>query len=134
MKWIRAAAALVLLGLTPVLAAQTAVAVLCVEAISDKPPTIGSPGLFYNPAALAFRLDRGEKTPWPHQPGLKITTLDPAAKHLIEVLDGKKRLQSFRFQFSEFQNKPLCLWYDAYGGVQLEPISRTLSCGCKAKP
>jgi hypothetical protein len=60
-----------------------------------------------------FRIDNGNKTPWPQKMGLKIEGLELAEKHLVVVYSGGKPIQSFRFRFTDYKETELCLLFEA---------------------
>jgi len=78
---------------------------------------------------LMFRIDNGNKTPWPQKPGLKIEGLSLEEKHLVVVYSGGKAIQSFRFRFTDYKEAGLCLLFDGYGGPDLRQMAKW--CGCK---
>jgi hypothetical protein len=83
----------------------------------------------YDPFTLEFRVDGGEKIPWPQKPGHKVEGLDLEQRHVVALYSKGKRFQSFRFSFKDYQATELCLLFDGYGGPDLCPMSRM--CGCK---
>lgn len=78
---------------------------------------------------LMFKIDNGNKTPWPQKPGLKIEGLSLEEKHLVVFYSGAKPVQSFRFRFTEYKETELCLLFDGYGGPDLRHMSKL--CGCQ---
>jgi hypothetical protein len=78
---------------------------------------------------LMFRIDNGNKTPWPQKMGLEIEGLELAEKHLVVAYSGGKPIQSFRFRFTDYKETELCLLFDGYGGPDLRHPSKL--CNCK---
>jgi hypothetical protein len=116
--------------LSPVSRAQKVQGSICVAPVL--PPIMSAPGLDCQSGNLSFRLDAQKGVPWPHRESRKIEHLDLDQRHRVTVLCDGKPQQSFRFRFSEFRTKELCLFInDLYQTVQLwEP---RLSPWCKCK-
>jgi len=93
-----------------------------------------SPGQEYNPATLFVRIDQREAIPWPHEKPVSITELTLGEPHLVVLTSDGKRIQSFRFRFSEYPSAELCMSFDGYQGVQLYDKGtnrrRARYCGC----
>jgi hypothetical protein len=92
---------------------------ICVLPNSPEPPTRISPGGEYNPKTLTLRIDEQEPTRWPHKQPVLIDDLDLQTNHLVVLTSDGKRIQSFRFKFSEDDDAKLCIYFDGYQGVQL---------------
>jgi TonB family protein len=92
---------------------------ICVLPNPPQAPTRISPGGEYNPETLMLRIDEHKPTPWPHKQPVLIDGLDLQANHLVVLISDGKRIQSFRFKFSEDDDAKLCIYYDGYQGVQL---------------
>jgi|HubBroStandDraft_6_1064221.scaffolds.fasta_scaffold958388_1 hypothetical protein len=92
---------------------------VCVLPNSPEPPTRISPGGEYNPKTLTLRIDDREPIHWPHKEPVLIEGLDLIASHLTVLTSDGKRIQSFRFKFSEEDDAKLCIYFDGYQGVQL---------------
>ena len=92
---------------------------ICVLPNSPEPPTRISPGGEYNPKTLTVRIDEQEPIRWPHKQPVLIEGLDLQANHLVVLTSDGKRIQSFRFKFSEHDGTKLCIYFDGYQGVQL---------------
>ena len=86
-----------------------------------------------DPAKLSLRIDTGQVVPWPQKESLKVEDLDQIQRHLVAVLCAGKPLQSFKFRFSEFKTRELCLYFDSYQGVQLQGRDVARRCNCKGK-
>ena len=123
------AAVVVLIGLVSVLStsAVPTTGMLCV--IPDPPGCCTLVTVPFDLTTLMFRIDNGEKTPWPQKTGFKIEGLSLGEKHLVVVYSGGKPIQSFRFRFTKYKETELCLLFDGYGGPDLRSMSK--SCGCK---
>ena len=104
---------------------------ICVLPNSPEPPTRFSRGGGYNPDTLTVRVDKRESTPWPHKKPVLIDGLDLQEQHLVVLTSDGKRIQSFRFKFSEYHDAKLCMYFDGYQGVQLG--NRTDALWCKVK-
>lgn len=104
---------------------------ICVLPNSPEPPTRISPGGEYNPNTLTLRIDNQEPIRWPHKEPVLIDGLDLLMNHLVVLTSDGKRIQSFRFKFSENDNPKLCIYFDGYQGVQLG--SRKNDDWCKVK-
>jgi hypothetical protein len=104
---------------------------VCVLPNSPEPPTRFSPGGEYNPATLALHIDHREPILWPHKKAVVADGLDLQGPHLVVLTSDGKRIQSFRFKFSEYHDQKLCISYDGYGGLQLG--NRTGDLWCKAE-
>jgi len=92
---------------------------ICVLPNSPEPPTRISPGGEYNPKTLTLRIDKQEPIRWPHKEPVLIDGLDLQTNHLVILTSDGKRIQSFRFKFSEDDDAKLCIYFDGYQGVQL---------------
>jgi hypothetical protein len=92
---------------------------ICVLPNSPEPPTRFSRGGEYNPKTLTLRLDKQEPIRWPHKQPVLIDGLDLQTSHLVVLTSDGKRIQSFRFKFSEDDDAKLCIYFDGYQGVQL---------------
>lgn len=68
---------------------------------------------------------------WPHKKPILIDGLDLQTPHLVVLTSDGKRIQSFRFKFSEYYDARLCMSFDGYEGVQLG--NRTVALWCKVK-
>jgi hypothetical protein len=126
---------IVLMGAT--LHAQQKFGSICVAPNSRERPKAFSPGQEYNPATLSLKIDQKEAIPWPHVNPVSITELTLGDPHLVVLTSDGKRIQSFRFRFSEFPSAELCMSFDGYEGVQLYDKGtnsrRARYCGCTCK-
>ena len=104
---------------------------VCVLPNSPEPPIRISPGGEYNPATLMVRVDKRESIRWPHKKPFVIDGLSLEDSHMVVLTSDGKRIQSFRFKFSEYHDEKLCISYDGYQGVQLG--NRTNALWCKAQ-
>jgi hypothetical protein len=103
---------------------------VCVLPNSSEPPTRISPGGEYNPATLSVRIDK-QPILRPHKKPVRIEHLSLNERHLVVLTSDGKRIQSFWFQFSDYQDVELCLYFDGYQGVQLRDKQGALWCRCK---
>jgi hypothetical protein len=106
---------------------------LCVAPIPDKPPkTAALPELFCNSGNLSVKIDARTALSFPHRNSAMIEGLDLIQRHRVLVLCDGKPQQSFRFRFSEFNEKRLCLFIDdLYQTAQLWEIKKSPWCKCK---
>ena len=104
---------------------------ICVLPNPLEPPTKISPGGAYNPDTLTVRVAEQESIRWPHKKPVLIDGLDLQEQHLVVLTSDGKRIQSFRFKFSEYHDAKLCMYFDGYQGVQLG--NRTDALWCKVK-
>src|SRR5579864_3748876 len=74
---------------------------ICVLPNSPERPMRISPGGEYNPDTLTIRIDNLKSIPWPHKRPVVIDDLDLKERHLVVLTSDGKRIQSFRFNFSE---------------------------------
>ena len=116
------------------LQAQQKVGSICVAPNSSERPTRFSSGGDYNPQTLLLKIDQKEAIPWPHEKPVALKELTLEEPHLIVLTSDGKRLQSFRFRFSEYPSAELCMSFDGYQGVQLYDKGtnrrRAKYCGC----
>jgi hypothetical protein len=127
MRRVGDAAVLVLMGLLSGLPtfAEPKTGMLCV--IPDPPGCCALVTVPFDLKTLMFRIDKGNKTPWPQKIGFKVEGLSLGEKHLVVVYSGGKPIQSFRFRFTN--ETELCLLFDGYGGPDLRSMSKL--CHCK---
>jgi len=117
--------------LSPVSDAQTLEGTVCVAPVPVEPPTTSAPGLGCS-GNLSLKIDDQKGVPWPHRESMQIEHLDLAQRHRVTVLCDGKPQQSFRFRFSEFKTKELCLFInDFYQTVQLWEPRQSPWCKCR---
>jgi hypothetical protein len=92
---------------------------ICLLPNSPEAPTRISPGGEYNPKTLTLQIDKQEPIRWPHKEPVLIDGLDLQTNHLVVLTSDGKRIQSFRFKFSEDDDAKLCIYFDGYQGVQI---------------
>ena len=85
---------------------------VCVATVKDVGDDRG-----YVSDKFAVRIDDGEWIPVPAEQPKRIPGLSIEGKHLVRIRDGGKQIQSFRFEFSEFKSRELCLWYKHWYGT-----------------
>ncbi len=129
MRRVEYAAVIVLLGLLSALrtSAEPKTGMLCV--IPNPPGCCNLRTIPFELKTLMFRIDDGNKTPWPQKAGLKVEALSLGEKHLVVVYSDGKPIQSFRFRFTDYKETEFCRLFDGYGGRGLRHMSK--SCGCK---
>ena len=124
-------AVLIVVLLSTVSGAQTVQETVCVAPVPVEPPAFSAPGLWCS-GSLSLKIDDRKSVPWPHAESLRIEQLDPAQRHRVTVLCDGKSQQSFRFRFSEYKSKDLCLFInDLYQTVQLWESRRSPWCSCR---
>jgi hypothetical protein len=119
-------AAVVLMGFLSALSAfaEPKTGMLCV--IPNPPGCCNLVTVPFDLKTLMFRIDKGNKTPWPQKMGFKVEGLSLGEKHLVVVYSGGKPIQSFRFRFTN--ETELCLLFDGYGGPDLRSMSKLCHC------
>lgn len=85
----------------------------------------------YNPATLTLRIDKAKPVPWPHQQPVRIENLSLQERHLVTLTSDGKKIKSFWFRFSDYNQSRLCLHFDGYQGVDLESGKTARWCKCK---
>ena len=105
---------------------------LCVAAIPEKPNASSTPGLGCKSGKLSFKVDAMAEKSWPTSESLKIEDLDVMQRHRIVVSCDGKPQQSFRFTYSQFETKKLCLFInDFYKTAQLWDDKSSPWCKCR---
>lgn len=127
MRSVGYAAVIVLVGLLSALptSGEPKTGMLCV--IPDPPGCCDRVTVPFDLKTLMFRIDNGNKTPWPQRVGLKIEGLSLREKQLVVVYSGGKAIQSFRFRFTDKETE-LCLLFDGYGGPDLRHMNKLRGC------
>jgi len=78
------------------------------------------------------KIDALQTIAWPTKKSVKIEALDVTAPHRVVVFCSGKPQQSFKFRFSDFNSRELCLFInDLYKTVQLWESKGTPWCKCK---
>jgi len=95
-------------------------------------PFVAAPGLSCDSASLSVKIDALQTIAWPIKKSVKIESLDVTAPHRVVVFCSGKPQQSFKFRFSDFNSRELCLFInDLYKTVQLWESKGTPWCKCK---
>ncbi len=129
-----AAIALLIASLvSPALSAESERGSVCVAPIPKGPPrTAATPDLFCGSGKLSLRIDTLQAVPWPNKKSLKIEDLDLNFPHRVVISCDGKPQQSFKFRFSEFKTRELCLFInDLYQTAQLWEPKQAPWCKCK---
>ena len=123
---------LVVVLLCPTSSAEPGIGSVCVAPVPAKPsPYAAPPGFLCDSAKLSLRIDALKPMAWPVGESVKIDALDAAAAHRVVVSCDGKAQQSFRFRFSDFKTRELCLFInDFYKTVQLWESKGTPWCKC----
>jgi hypothetical protein len=123
--------------LCPSLPAEPDLGSICVAPVPANPSPTMAPGVgvFCPSAKLSLKIDSGAAIAWPIwkiNKSVRVEGLDTTSSHVIVILCGGQREQSFRFRFSEFQSHQLCLFFnDLYKTAQLWEAGRgTPWCKC----
>lgn len=104
---------------------------VCIAPVLQPPDPRGSPGLFCDSEKLSLKID-GKTIAWPIKESVKIDGLSVSARYLVVILCNGKPQQSFRFRFSDYETKTLCLFInDLYKTVNLAEGKRCPWCKCK---
>ena len=123
---------LALILLHPAPAAEIGIGSICISPIPEKPTDFSAPGLLCESAKLSVKLDAQQPMAWPIKENVKMDALDLAAIHRVVVYCDGKPQQSFKFRFSEYKTKELCLFInDMYKTVQLWESKESPWCKCR---
>ena len=118
--------------LSPALFAESGSGSVCISPVPEKPSDISAPGLFCESAKLSVKIDAQQPMAWPIKENVKIDALDITATHRVVVFCNGKPQQSFKFRFSEFETRELCLFVnDMYKTAQLWESKGAPWCKCK---
>jgi hypothetical protein len=99
--------------------------------IAIYPPSGRSPFCLITGKAKV-KIDNRQSLDWPNDKELKIAGLDLAGPHRIVIVCDGKPVQTFRFRFSQKDNKRVCLLInDFYGWAQFFEPKGALGCPCK---
>lgn len=78
------------------------------------------------------KIDNRQPLDWPNHKELKIGGLNLSGRHRVVIVCGGKPVQTFRFRFSQKDNKRVCLLInDFYGWAQFFEPKAALGCPCK---
>jgi len=103
---------------------------LCIAPNSGSTPQRCAPGLC-DSGQLSLKIDSRPKIRWPEKDSLALTDLDTSTSHRVVVYRAGKAQQAFRFRFSDFKSKRLCLFLnDLYWTAQLWESKDTSWCKC----
>jgi hypothetical protein len=64
--------------------------------------------------AFAVRIDDGEWVAVPSQRPRLVQDLALEGRRVVRIRDGKRQIESFRFDFGDFASRDLCLWYKSW--------------------
>jgi hypothetical protein len=105
---------------------------VCISPVHEKPTNTSAPGFFCDSTKLTVKIDEQRPMAWPIRENVKIEALDVTATHRVVVFCNGKPQQSFKFHFSEFKTRELCLFInDMYKTAQLWDEERAPWCKCK---
>jgi hypothetical protein len=117
----------------PTPSAKPGIGSVCVAPIPVKPsPYSAPPGFLCDSAKLSLKIDGLKPIPWPVRGSVNIDALDATAAHFVVIYCNGKPQQSFKFRFSDFKTRALCLFInDFYKTAQLWESEGTPWCKCK---
>jgi hypothetical protein len=93
---------------------------------------MAAPGLICASEKLSFTIDSLPKRTWPIKESVKFDDLDLSASHRVVIFCEDKAQQSFKFRYSEFRTRKLCLFInDLYKTAQLWEDKQSPWCKCK---
>jgi len=124
-------------ALYPVGIADSALGSLCIAPGPELPKSpdgqvVLRGELFCEVEKLSLKIDSQPTRPWPVKSSARIDGLDLKVSHRVVIFCEGKAQQSFRFSYSEFKSRELCLFInDLYGTVQLWEKKRSPWCKCK---
>lgn len=125
-------ALLIVLLLSAQLSAGSESGIVCVAPVPEKASPYSAPGFFCESKKLSLKIDEQQAVPWPINESIAIGSLDLAALHRVVIFCKSKPLQSFKFRFSEFKTRKLCLFInDFYKTAQLWEDKDCPWCKCK---
>jgi hypothetical protein len=105
---------------------------MCVARVPAQPPVTSAPGLLCESGRLSLQVGAQPSIPWPQTDGVRIELPAAGRSYRVTVLCDGKPQQSFRFRFSEFKSKDLCLFInDFYQTIQRWEAGRSPWCKCK---
>jgi hypothetical protein len=106
---------------------------ICVAPIpKEAPTTAGTPELACPSGKFSLKIDDRPLIVWSSNASVKIDDLDLTVRHRVTIFCNGKPHQSFRFRFSEFKSKQLCLFLnDLYQTAQLWETKGSPWCKCK---
>ena len=124
---------LIVVLLCSAFSAESELGSVCVAPVPEEPtPYSGPPGLLCESEKLSLRVDTLQPVPWPIKESVKIDGLDLTARHRVVIYCDGKPQQSFRFHFSEFKTRKLCLFInDLYKTAQLWESKQSPWCKCR---
>jgi hypothetical protein len=119
--------------LYPVTSPEPGSGSLCVAPIAERPIPMAAPGLICASEKLSFTIDSLPRKTWPIKESIKFDGLDLGASHRVAIFCEDKAQQSFKFRYSEFKERKLCLFInDLYKTAQLWEDKQSPWCKCKA--
>jgi len=120
--------------LCPTVSPESRSGSLCVAPVAEKPMPTGAPGLICASEKLSFAIDSLPKRTWPIKESVKFDALDLSVSHRVVIFCEDKAQQSFKFRYSEFKARKLCLFInDLYKTAQLWEDKQSPWCKCKGK-
>jgi hypothetical protein len=118
--------------LSQALSAESELGSVCISPVPEKPTNFSAPGFFCDSTKLSLKIDAQQPIAWPIRENVKIDALDVTVSHRVVVFCNGKPQQSFKFRFSGFKTRELCLFInDMYKTAQLWESRGTPWCKCK---
>lgn len=109
--------------------AQSAGSVCVEKIVISTDSNVGNPN-FNTPRGNKIQIDG--KTVFRQSSNVGISGLNLKGNHIVKIFQDKGLVHSFKFNFSQFNSRKLCLFVnDFYGTWQLWETNRRKSCGCK---
>ena len=125
--------AIVIAGiLCPTVSSKPGSGSLCVAPVAEKLIPMAAAGLICASEKLSFSIDSKPKKTWPIKESIKFDGLDLSASHSVVIFCDDKAQQSFKFRYSDFKARKLCLFInDLYKTAQLWEDKQSPWCKCK---
>jgi hypothetical protein len=124
---------LLVMWLGPRTSAEDEMASVCVAPAPAKPlPYFAPPGSPCDSAKLSLKIDALKPVVWPIKESVKIVALHATETHRVVIFCDGKPQKSFRFRFSDFKTRELCLFINGlYKTAQLWESKSAPWCKCK---
>lgn len=98
---------------------------------NDRPIDLANPGGGNRSFNFVVQIDNQPKVVVGHEKSWLVADLALNDSHLVRIFRDGKPYASFRFRFSEYKEKKLCLWFRAlYETWSLSNSSSAVGCKC----
>ena len=122
----------VVILVSPAPSAESGEGSVCISPVPEKPTDFSAPGLRCDSSKLSVKINVQQPRAWPIRENVKIDALDVTATHRVVVFCNGKPQQSFKFRFSDYKSRELCLFInDMYKTAQLWESKDSPWCKCK---